>query len=136
MPSRQAAVALLVLALLAAGAAPAVADEQPALRTERHMGEFAPDALPTPFSPYHSMRAEALPGRALHFFGAGTGFALGSGTSLIELEGGAAWRVLESLSLTASYRVLDVNLAADAQSAGAGSRADFGAPYLGIAVDF
>jgi hypothetical protein len=134
MPSRFAAVALIG-ALLAAGALPAAAGEM--VRTERHMSEFAPDALPTSFSPFHSMRAEALPGRALQFFGEGLGFSLGSGVALIELEGGAAWHVLDSLSLTASYRLLDVHLGADAEiGAGAGSRADFGAPYVGVAVDF
>jgi hypothetical protein len=134
MPSRFAAVALLG-ALLAAGALPAAAGEM--VRTERHMSEFAPDALPTAFSPFHSMRAEAWPGRALRFFGEGLGFALGSDVSLIEIEGGAAWHVFDSLSLTASYRVLDVHLGADAEiGAGAGSRADFGAPFVGVAVDF
>lgn len=134
MPSRLAAAAALA-ALLAAGAG-ARADEQPALRTERHMSDLAPDALPTIFSPFHSMRAEALPGRAIHFFGEGLGFSLGSGDSLIEIEGGAAWRVFDSLSLTASYRLLDVRLGADAESVGAGSRADFAAPFLGVALDF
>jgi hypothetical protein len=136
MPSRLAAVALLG-ALLAAGGAPAAADERPMLRTERRMSEFAPDALPTPFSPFHLMRATALPMRALELFGEGLGFALGSDVSLIEIEGGAAWHVLDSLSLTASYRVLDVHLGADVEvGAGAGRRADFGAPFLGVAVDF
>ena len=135
MPSRLAAVAALV-ALLAAGAAAAASDERPALHTERHVSEFAPDSLPTSFSPFHSMRAEALPGRAVHFFGEGLGFALGSGMSLFEIEGGAAWRVFDSLSLTASYRLLDVNLGADGKYVGGGSRADSAAPFLGLAVDF
>ena len=135
MPSRLGAAAAL-LALLAAGASPAAADERPVLRTERQMSEFAPDALPTSFSPYHSMRAEALPLRALELFGEGVGFNVGSGISLIEIEGGAAWHVLDSLSLTASYRLLDVHLGADAESAGAGSRAEFSAPFLGVSLDF
>ena len=135
MPSRFAAVALFG-ALLAAGALPAAADEE-RVRTERRYSEFAPDALPTSFSPFHSVRAEAWPGRALGFFGEGIGFALGSGVALIEIEGGAAWHVLDSLSLTASYRLLDVHLGADAEiAAGAGRRADFGAPFFGVAVDF
>jgi len=100
------------------------------------MSEFAPDALPTNFSPYHSMRAEALPLRALEFFGEGVGFAVGFGVSLIEIEGGAAWHVLDSLCLTASYRLLDVHLGADVESTGAGSRAEFAAPFLGVAFDF
>jgi hypothetical protein len=135
MPSRTRAAVLLV-ALLAAGAAPAHADELPALRTERHMSEFTPDALPTPFSPYHSVRVEALPGRSFGVYGEGLGFAVGSGQSLIELEGGAAWHVLDSLSLTASYRLLDLHLGVDASSLGVGSRADFGAPFVGVALDF
>jgi hypothetical protein len=45
--------------------------------------------------------------------------------------------VLDSLSLTASYRLLDVHLGADAEiAAGAGRRADFGAPFVGVAIDF
>lgn len=135
MPSRLAAV-VLIGASLAAGALPAVADEK-MVRTERHFSEFAPDALPTSFSPFHSVRASALPLRALELFGEGLGFALGSGVALIEIEGGAAWHVLDSLALTASYRLLDVHLGADAEiAAGAGRRADFGAPFVGVAIDF
>jgi hypothetical protein len=135
MQKAVAAVALIG-ALLAAGGVAADTGEL-TLRTERHMSEFAPDALPTPFSPFHSMRARALPTRALELFGEGLGFSLGDDFSLIEIEGGAAWHLLDRLSLTASYRVLDVHLGADAQvGAGAGTRADFGAPFLGISLDF
>ena len=123
-------------ALLAAGGVAADTGEL-MLRTERHMSEFAPDALPTPFSPFHSMRAVAMPARALGLFGEGLGFSLGDDLSLVELEGGAVWRLFDSLSLTASYRVLDVHLGADAQvGARAGGRADSGAPFLGISFDF
>jgi hypothetical protein len=123
-------------ALLAAGGVAADTGEL-TLRTERHMSEFAPDALPTPFSPFHSMRAEAMPARALGLFGEGLGFSLGDDLSLVEIEGGAVWRLFDSLSLTASYRMLDVHLGADAQmGARAGSRADSGAPFLGISLDF
>jgi len=135
MPPRLAAVAALG-ALLAAGSAVAAPGDDPVFRTERHVSEFAPDALPTPFSPYHSVRTEALPGRALHFFGEGDGYALGSGVSMIELEGGAALRVYESLSLTASYRLIDVRLGAEAAYSGVGSHTDFAAPYLGFRLDF
>ncbi|HXK24528.1 MAG TPA: hypothetical protein VMS55_17795 [Myxococcota bacterium] len=123
-------------ALLAAGGVAADTGEL-TLTTERHMSEFAPDALPTPFSPFHSMRARALPTRALEIFGEGLGFSLADDVSLMEIEGGAAWHLLHSLSLTASYRVIDVHLGADAQlGARVGGRADFGAPFLGISLDF
>jgi hypothetical protein len=133
MATRFAAAALA--ALFAAGAGPAAADDS-MLRTERHVSEFAPDALPTPFSPFHSVRAEALPLRALEFFGEGLGFAVDSRLSLIELEGGAAWHLFDSLSLTASYRRIDIDLGADWQAVGVGRSAEFGAPYLGVALDF
>ena len=123
-------------ALLAAGGVAADTGEL-VLRTERQTSEFTPDALPTPFSPFHSMRASALPLRALEIFGEGLGFSLSDDVSLIELEGGAAWHLLDSLSLTASYRVLDVHLGADAQmGARVGGRADSGAPFLGISFVF
>src|SRR5262249_856277 len=123
-------------ALLSAGGA-AAGRGGVTLRTERHTSEFTPDALPTPFSPFHSVRASALPTRALELFGEGLGFSLADDVSLVELEGGAAWHLLHSLSLTASYRLLDVHLGADAQlGARAGGRADCGAPFLGIALDF
>ncbi|HVN36817.1 MAG TPA: hypothetical protein VMW19_01420 [Myxococcota bacterium] len=123
-------------ALLAAGGVAADTGEL-VLRTERHVSEFAPDALPTPFSPFHSVRASALPTRRLELFGEGLGFSLADDLSLMEIEGGAAWHLLHSLSLTASYRVLDVHLGADAQlGARAGGRADSGAPFLGISWDF
>lgn len=135
MLSRLAAVALGV-ALLAAGAWPAAAGE-PSLRfrTERHMSEFAPDALPTNFSPYHSMRADAVIARALEFFGDARGFALGDDWMLFEVEGGAALRLLDHMRLTASYRMLDVN---DGQSGGSSVGLDAGlsAPFLGLALDF
>ena len=123
-------------ALLAAGGVAADTGEL-VLRTERHVSEFAPDALPTPFSPFHSVRASALPTPRLELFGEGLGFSLADDLSLMEIEGGAAWHLLHSLSLTASYRVLDVHLGADAQlGARAGGRADSGAPFLGISWDF
>jgi len=126
----------LVGALLAAGGVAADTDEL-VLRTERHVSEFAPDALPTPFSPFHSVRASALSTRGFELFGEGLGFSLADDLSLMEIEGGAAWHLLHSLSLTASYRVLDVHLGADAQlGARAGGRADSGAPFLGISLDF
>jgi len=147
MPSRLAAAATLI-ALLIAGARGAAADpehsesssSQPVLRTERQMSDLTPDALPTNYSPYHSVRAEALLS-ALELFGEGVGFAVGSRSSLIELEGGAAWRVFDSLKLTASYRVLDVDLGADAFAAGVQhdgptSGMSFRAPFLGVALDF
>lgn len=147
MPSRLAAVATLI-ALLAMGAGRAAADPEhpesssaePMLRTERQMSDLTPDALPTNYSPYHSMRAEALVS-ALEFFGEGVGFAVGARSSLIEIEGGAAWRVFDSLKLTASYRVLDVDLGADAFAAGVqrpglASGMSFRAPFLGVALDF
>jgi hypothetical protein len=133
MPSRLGAVAALV-ALLAAGAGPAVADEA-RVHTERHMSELAPDALPTHYSPYHSMRAEALLS-AFELFGEGVGFSVGSRASLIEIEGGAALHLLDRLSLTASYRVLDANLGTDADGSGIGTGLSFRAPYLGVALDF
>ena len=139
-PGAVAFFAALLFAVAAAADPPEDAagheDERPALRTERRMSELAPDALPTPYSPYHSMRADAVVARALEFFGDAKGFALGADWMLIEVEGGAALRLLDHMRLTASYRVLDVDDGQHSGGSGFGLDAGMSAPYFGVALDF
>ena len=125
-----------LLGAVAAAAAPEETDDAPTLHTERHMSEFAPDALPTSFSPYHMMRAQAAVARAFEFFGGAEGFKLGADLLVIEVEAGAALRMLDHMRLTASYRLLDVDLG-DAQSdTASGIDPGLAAPFLGVAFDF
>jgi hypothetical protein len=131
--------AALVIALLAAGSAgSAAAEEEPEalLRTEKHVSELAPDARPTPFSPYHVVRAEAFPAYVLELFGETVGFSLGRRLNVFELEGGAALRVLAHTRLTASYRLLSSEGGSDGHSGGPWLERHLAAPFLGIALDF
>jgi hypothetical protein len=138
-PGAVALVAALLFAAAAAAAPPEEStgeDERPALRTERRMSELAPDALPTPYSPYHSMHADAVVARALEFFGDAKGFALGSDWMLIEVEGGAAVRLLDHMRLTASFRLLDVDDGLQTQNTGIGLDGGTAAPFVGLTLDF
>jgi hypothetical protein len=134
-----------VVALLGAGMAAAGAPDTDvkndeggsAIQTERRMSEFAPDALPTPYSPFHLMRANAVVARAFEFFGDAKGFALGADWMLIEVEGGAALRLLDHMRVTASYRLLDVDDGQQTRSSRVGlDTTHMGAPFLGLALDF
>jgi hypothetical protein len=141
---RTTAVALLaaLLGAVAAAAAPETAPEAqppdggPAIHTERRMSEFAPDALPTPFSPYHMVRAQAAIARAFEFFGDAEGFKLGADLLVVEVEAGAALRMLDHLRLTASYRLLDVDLGEADENSASGIDPGLAAPFVGIAFDF
>jgi hypothetical protein len=135
MSPRIRAAALIAAAVLcAAGAGSAAAD--PVFVTDRRMGDLAADAMPTVFSPYHYVRAVLFPARAIELFGQGTGFAVGDGLSVLELEGGAGLRVLENLRFTASYRVIDADSGSDASAPGLDSRTGSKGAFVGITFDF
>ena len=155
LPRLRIAALIVAAALCAAGARSAAADpaerpdtagpvERPAsaesadsmIQTERQIGDLTPDALPTVFSPYHYVRAVLFPARAIELFGQGTGFAVGDGLSVLELEGGAGLRVLENLRFTASYRLIDADLRSDGLAPGIGGQSGNAGAFVGIAVDF
>lgn len=136
MGCRATAVALLAALLaVAAAAAPPEDGDEPKIHTERRMSEFAPDALPTDFSPYHLMRAQAAVARAFEFFGDAEGFKLGSDLLVLEVEAGAALRMLDHMRVTASYRLLNVD-SGQAQDSSVGLEPGLSAPFLGVAFDF
>ena len=139
MGCRATAVALLttLFAVAAAAAPPESGDAQgePTIHTERRMSEFAPDALPTVFSPYHLMRAQAAVARAFEFFGDAEGFKLGTDLLVVEVEAGAALRMLAHMRVTASDRVLNVDNG-QAQDSGVGIEPGLSAPFVGLAFDF
>jgi hypothetical protein len=132
--------AALVIALLATGSAGSAAaeeqEEEALLRTEKHVSELAPDARPTPFSPYHFVRAEAFPAYVLELFGETAGFSLGRRLNVFELEGGAALRVLDHTRLTASFRMLSSEGGSEERGEGLPLARHLAAPFLGIALDF
>jgi hypothetical protein len=108
------------------------------IHTERRMSEFAPDALPTVFSPYHLMRAQAAVVRAFEFFGDAEGFKLGTDLLVVKVEAGAALRMLDHMRVTASYRLLNVDLdnGQDYGDSGVGIEPGLSAPFVGVAFDF
>src|SRR5262245_396403 len=125
---------------VAAAAAPEATvserDDAPTVQTVRGMSEFAPDALPTAFSPYHFVRAQAAIARAFEFFGDAEGFKAGADLLMIEVEGGAALRLLDHMRVTASFRLLDVDLGELDPTTASGIDPGLAAPFLGVAFDF
>ena len=134
MSPRLRAAALVAALLCTAGAGSAAAE--PLIHTEQRVGDLSPDALPTIFSPYHYVRAVLFPARAIELFGQGTGFSVGDGLSVLELEGGAGLRVLQNLRFTASYRVIDADTGSDASAPGIGGQPGTSGAFVGIALDF
>lgn len=126
---------IALLATGSAGSAAAAEEEAALLHTEKHVSELAPDARPTPLSPYHFVRAEAFPAYVLELFGETAGFSLGRRLNVFELEGGAALRVLAHTRLTASFRMLSSE-GSEERGEGLPLVRHLAAPFLGIALDF
>lgn len=136
---------LLVLSLLFA--APVLADEpaDPTWREGRSDG-FArariigdPTAShPTVLHPISGLHAAAHATSRLGVWAEGTGFSLSRRTSLWNVEGGASWRLDDAVRLTASYRLLNVDLGYDTGPDEGIDITELGisAPFLGLAVDF
>lgn len=101
----------------------------------RGMGD-ATSTRPTALHPVRGLYAAAFPISSLGLWAEGTGFSLSRRSSLYNLEGGAAWRIDDSVRLTASYRMMGVDLGYDSDLEGADVEPGISAPFLGLAVDF
>lgn len=133
---------LLTVLLLVAAPASAESDRDTRsqkltkrLLTARRIGEPG-NTRPASLDPIRSVHAIAFPVPALGLFAQGTGFTLTRRSSLYDLEGGASLRLDEGIHLTASYRMLGVDLGFDADVEGADMEPGIQAPFLGLAFDF
>jgi hypothetical protein len=93
-------------------------------------------ARPTPIDPVRSLHAEAYPIEGLAVFALSHGFALSRRMALYDLEGGASLRLDEGVRLTASYRMLGLDLGFDSDVEGADVELGLAAPFLGLVFDF
>ena len=132
---------LLLLPLLLLLAAPSFAESTDTdkvskrLLTARRIGEPG-NARPSSLDPIRSLHAVAFPVPAIGLWAQGTGLSLTRRSALYDLEGGAAWRIDDGIHLTASYRMVGVDLGFDADVEGADVEPGIQAPFLGLAFDF
>ncbi len=105
------------------------------LLTARCIGEPG-IARPSTLHPVRSLHATAFPLAALGLFAESTGQSLTRRSALYDLEGGAAWRIDEGIHLTASYRMMGVDLGFDGDVESPDVEPGILAPFLGLAFDF
>jgi hypothetical protein len=86
--------------------------------------------------PVSGVRAAAFPMRNLGVWAQGISFALGGDSAIYDIEGGASWRLKDSVHLTASYRLMGVGQGFDPDLQSMVVDADIAAPFLGMAFDF
>ena len=91
---------------------------------------------PTMLHPIRGLYAAAFPTSSLGLWAEGTGFSLTRRSAIYDLEGGAAWRIDDSIRLTASYRVMGVDFGYDSDVEGADIEPAIAAAFLGLAFDF
>lgn len=134
---RQAALAIAALLVVAAPAAAEPTEEasEPRFFT-RSQGEEAPEDRPSVLHPIHSVFARAFPIAGLGVWAQGQGFAVSRRAALYDLEGGAALLLDEGVHLTASYRMLGIDLGFDSDVKAADGEPGIAAPFLGLAFDF
>lgn len=93
-------------------------------------------AQPTALDPIVGVYAAAFPAGQLGLWATGHGFSLTRRASLYDLEGGASLRVHDGVRLTASYRMVGIDLGFDSDLMGADGEPGISAPFLGLAFDF
>jgi hypothetical protein len=127
---------LLALSLaLPAASAEGAATRQAPFASSRSFGE--PGASrPSAMFPMQGLHAQAFPIAALGVWAQGHGFALTRRASMYDIEGGAALRIHDGVRLTASYRVLGIDLGFDSDVEGADGGLGISAPFIGLAFDF
>jgi len=91
---------------------------------------------PSALDPIQSVYGAAFPIAAVGVWAQGEGFALTRRQAIYDLEGGAALRIREGIHLTASYRMLGLDLGYDADVEGADGEPGIAAPFIGMAFDF
>ena len=132
------------LALALALASAASADESDAAHATDHARSFThsrsigePGASrPSALDPIQSVYADAFPIAALGVWAQGQGFALSRRQALYDLSGGASLRIRDGVHLTASYRMLGLDLGFDSDVEGADGGPGIAAPFIGLAFDF
>ncbi|MGH0029121.1 MAG: hypothetical protein ACQGVC_04990 [Myxococcota bacterium] len=131
----------LFLGLVWAG--PALADEPAEARSlttrqlitqSRTVGD--PGTRPSALHPVAGLYAQAFPIRSLGLWAQGHGFSLSRRAAMYDVEGGAALRLDEGIHLTASYRMLGLDLGFDSDVEGADGEPGIAAPFVGLAFDF
>jgi hypothetical protein len=92
--------------------------------------------LPTHFHPYQGLHAAAYPLSRIGLFALSEEFALSGRTLLFDFEGGAIFRLDDDIDLTASYRVLSVDLAHDSDVNDPHVERRIAAPFLALVFGF
>lgn len=91
---------------------------------------------PSAMHPVQGVYAQAFPLASVGVWAQSHGFAMTRRAALYDLEGGASLRVHEGIHLTASYRMLGIDLGFDSDVEGADGEPGIAAPFLGLAFDF
>jgi hypothetical protein len=96
---------------------------------------LAGGAGPTPH-PIQALRAPAFPFANLGLWAQHTGFSLTRCSTLHDLAGGASLRIDERVRLTASYRMLGIDLGCDSDLESMDVEPGIAAPFLGLAFEY
>lgn len=95
-----------------------------------------PGHRPSAIQPVQGIHAQAFPLARLGVWAQGHGFTITRRAALYDLEGGASLRLQEGVRVTASYRMLGIDLGFDSDVEGADGEPGIAAPFLGLAFDF
>ena len=128
----------LLLSLLLAGPAAAEEGESDSIGARfRAVARTIGDGLrPTPLHPIHGLHASVFPIPNFGIWAQSFGFCLSRRITLYDFEGGAAWLLDEGVRLTASYRMLGLDLGFDSDFEGVDVEPGIAAPFVGLAFDF